>query len=251
VIKRFNRFELKYIVDARTRDALVEDIRAQMVPDREGGERGVYQVTSLYYDTPDLQFFRSKIDGIRYRRKLRVRLYGHPTEDGSAKAMVEIKQRVNRTTQKRRLAVPLERAYALCEGEPLDGLEDPKDAAVASEIGYLVRALRLAPKCVISYTRQAFMGGPYEPGLRLTFDHDLWCTEPSALLAPGPHRHVFLPPGWLVMEVKANDAVPLWVARMLARRSCELKRFSKYCAGLAHLSSLERPVESVATSRTG
>jgi hypothetical protein len=244
VIKRFNRFELKYIIRAGTRDALLEDIRAQMVPDPEGGESGVYQVTSLYYDTPDLQFFRSKIDGIRWRRKVRIRLYGHPTDDVSTRAMVEIKQRINRTTQKRRLAVPLDRAYALCGGEPLEGVKDAKDAAVAGEIGYLVRALRLSPKVVISYTRQAFMGGRYEPGLRLTFDHGLWCTEPSALLAPGPHRHAFLPPGWLVMEVKANDAVPLWVARMLARHSCELKRYSKYCAGLAHLSSLERPVET-------
>ena len=39
------------------------------------------------------------------------------------------------------------------------------------------------------------------------------------------------------MEVKANDAVPLWVSRMLARHGCEIQRFSKYVAGVSHLQA--------------
>lgn len=234
MIRRFNRFELKYLVSAATADALREDLRPYVVPDPEGGDTGTYQVTSLYYDTPDLQFFRSKIEGIKYRRKLRVRCYG-TLGVANPPTAVEIKQRINRTTQKRRLPAPLDRALALCAGEGELPAVSPEDAPIAAEIEYLVRALRLAPTCVISYTRQALMGTQYEPGLRVTLDRGLWCREPTyGFAASGPRRQL-LPAGVVVLEVKANDAVPLWMSHMLAKHACALRRYSKYCAGLAHL----------------
>ena len=47
----------------------------------------------------------------------------------------------------------------------------------------------------------------------------------------------------IVMEVKVNDAVPLWVSRMIARHNCSLRRISKYCKGLACLRSTAREAE--------
>jgi len=53
-------------------------------------------VTSLYYDTADLRFYWEKIEGSRFRRKLRMRLYGEPSECGEhTPVQIEIKQRVN------------------------------------------------------------------------------------------------------------------------------------------------------------
>jgi SPX domain protein involved in polyphosphate accumulation len=40
----------------------------------------------------------------------------------------------------------------------------------------------------------------------------------------------------VVMEVKANDRVPLWLANLLARHQCPLRRYSKYCNGVARLA---------------
>ena len=144
-----------------------------MVADPEGGETGTYKVTSLYYDTDDLFFYRSKIDGNRFRRKIRIRQYGDFSTAASTSAMLEIKQRIGRTTQKRRLAVTLDEAEALCRGERGRAWEDARDADVAGEIEYLVLNLRLRPTCLVSYTRQAFMGSRYEPGLRITYDERL------------------------------------------------------------------------------
>jgi SPX domain protein involved in polyphosphate accumulation len=235
MIKRFNRFELKYIVRIGTCERLVAEVAEQMSPDRMG-EAGVYPVTSLYYDTADLQFYRSKIDGVKYRRKVRIRLYG-PAPDPSANptVMVEIKQRINRTTQKRRVALPLREAYALCRGHLERTWSDERDEAVASEVAYLARSLHLRPTCVVGYVRRAFAGGPFEPGLRLTFDHDLWARPPGDGLLDHGQRYAVLRPELAVLEVKANDAVPLWVSRMLARNGCTLERISKYCAGVARV----------------
>lgn len=236
MIRSFNRFELKYLVPARVRDALIADIRRQMRPD-DFGTDGVYSIASLYYDTKDLQCVRSKLDGTKYRRKVRIRAYGTVPESPADPATVEIKQRINRTVQKKRLALPLAEAYLLCAGE-LD-LERPwpdeRDTAVANEVTYLSRALHLLPMCVIGYQRRAFVGGPYEPQLRITFDQALWCRPGSSLLSSDGTRYQLLPPDWMVLEVKTDHAMPLWVSRMLARHEVSLTRFSKYCTGALHL----------------
>jgi SPX domain protein involved in polyphosphate accumulation len=238
MIKRFNRFELKYLITSAVRDALLPELTLQVVPDPEGGATGVYQVTSLYYDTDDLFFFRSKVDGNRFRRKVRIRQYGEFSASPEAPCMLEIKQRIGRTTQKRRVALTLGRAEALCRGELDDVIwSDVRDSEVAGEVEFLVRNLRLRPTCLVSYLRQAFMGGRYEPGLRVTFDRALWASAGSEGFTPGA-RHHFVSPDAVVMEVKANDAVPQWMSRMLARHGCEITRFSKYVAGVAYMQAL-------------
>ena len=234
MIRRFNRFELKYIVSGALRDALLPEIRERMTIDPEAAASGVYGVTSLYFDTPDLAFFRAKLDGIKFRRKLRIRVYGDGPPRPDARALVEIKQRINRTVQKRRLELPLDEAYALCAGARPERVADQEDAEVASEVEFLVRSLNLSPTCAISYVRQAFMGGEYEPGLRVTFDASLTCAGPERGVAPIERFH-FLAPQHCVLEVKANEAVPLWIVRLLARHSVPLQRYSKYCAGVAQL----------------
>ena len=235
---RFNRFELKYGVPARIAERLTLELLANMTPDPEGDATGAYAVTSLYYDTRELDFFRAKKEGIKFRRKLRVRRYGPVGAGGAGDVAVEIKQRINRTTQKRRVELPLEQALALCSGESIATPEDPAEAATVSEIEFLVRSLSLQPVCAVGYQRQAFRGSRYEPGLRVTLDRSLWVRDPSFGLHDAGPRHVFLPAAEAILEVKANEAVPLWTARMLASHGVELVRYSKYCQGVRLLRSL-------------
>ncbi|MFC1610867.1 VTC domain-containing protein [Myxococcota bacterium] len=243
MIRRFNRFELKYIIRNDERDAIRADLMKNMMPDSHGNNEGFYRVTSLYYDTPEVSCFWSKVEGIKFRRKVRIRIYGRHNESDDQLAMTEIKQRINRTVQKRRVALPLDQAYALCEGADSYIFEEPADRAVASEIQFLACSMHLKPACVISYLRQAWVGSRYEPGLRITFDEDLSCRGPEDGLGPKMPTHFFMPPDWLIMEVKADEAVPLWVTHMLSRHQCSLRRISKYCSGLALLRSLERSDE--------
>jgi len=233
MIRRFNRYELKYRVSVEDRDAMLPIMLGYMLPDKEGAADGVYQVTSLYHDTYDLSCYRAKIDGINYRRKLRIRRYGE--SGGTSPVMVEIKQRINRTTQKRRVALPLDQAYQLCEGRLDRKFDNPLDDAVAQEVSFLVGAQQLSPKCVVSYRRRALVGSQYEPGLRITFDENLTVSDASRGLEDGAPRVSFLQPDHAILEVKANDVVPLWVTRLLASRSITVIRFSKYCAGIARL----------------
>jgi len=235
MLKRFNRFELKYLITADQHEAIQRDLQAYMQPDANG-QQGTYAITSLYYDTANLAFMRAKIEGIKFRRKLRIRCYGN---DMRQPVLVEIKQRINRTTQKRRVPLALDDAYALCAGRFDKEILHQSDATVADEVLFLVRAMALQPTCLVGYQRQAWVGGAYELGLRVTFDHALWTALPTSGLSTEVTRHALVPPAFMVMEVKANEAVPMWLANLLARHQCFLTRYSKYCAGVARLDELE------------
>ena len=247
MIKRFNRFELKYIITASQAEAFKRDLLAHMIPDSHGTANGVYAITSLYYDTVDLAFMRAKREGIKFRRKLRIRRYG---DDLARPVFVEIKQRINRTTQKRRLTLPLDQAFDLCGGRHQPDLAAAADAAAAGEVLFLAQTLDLQPTCVTGYQRTAFVGGEYEPGLRVTFDRSLWTAPAHYGLDPAMPQYPLAPDTVQIMEVKANEAVPLWLANALARHQCPLRRYSKYCAGAARLGELELlPVAQAALAR--
>jgi len=246
IVRRFNRFELKYVLHVRQVAPLVRDLRHFMVPDEHADDDGSYRVTSLYYDSPDLHFYRAKLDGLRYRRKLRVRVYpGVAAVDETTTAFVEIKQRMNQTVQKRRIVLPLGAALEHCAGH-VDGVAggDAADVAAGSEIQYMVRALRLRPSCLVSYRRRAYVGSRYERGMRLTFDTLVsGRTTVLDLTAPARCRPI-LPETAVVMEIKVDDRVPDWATSLVARHECQLQRVSKYClsvaAGLRRMDAARR-----------
>lgn len=237
MIKRFNRYEFKYSIPAMGLSRLLPDLMRFLKEDPHAEAKGCYRVASLYFDTPDLDCYRNKIDGLLFRRKLRIRIYPDVPD---SPAFVEIKQRINRTVQKRRLAMTLADAYRLCSGDMRFHVSAKDDQEVADEVHCLVRSLRLAPKNVITYTRQAWMGYFMDPGLRVTFDA-LVRTRRAGFDLEQPRRLILAyPAGRLIMEVKANERVPHWLTTTLARHGCSLERISKYCHGIAQLVRQER-----------
>jgi hypothetical protein len=248
VIKRFNRYELKYFVNAPQYRGLVKDLSHFMVPDAYGDVDGFYRIVSLYYDSPNLAGYHSKIEGLKFRRKLRIRIYPGTDIKNVKTAFVEIKQRINRTVQKRRIVLPLDAAERLCSGTGFPTNLDEADTATANEISYMQRALSLRPKAIVSYRRQAFMGGRYERGMRLTFDMKLQGRIHALRVNDIAKNRYCFPLDWFVMEVKVNERIPNWVLTLLAKHDCQLQRISKYCAvvstGRSHLGSAWRHKEN-------
>lgn len=240
MIRRFNRYELKYVVDVNRYRAIVNDLADFMVPDQHGDADGFYRILSLYYDSPELSGYWSKLDGLKYRRKLRLRIY--PGEDirKVRTGFVEIKQRINRTVQKRRIVLPLEQAVDLCNGGDIPEGLDNLDQAAANEVAFMIRTLRLRPQCIVAYRRQAFAGGRYEAGARLTFDMQLKGRIHALEVNQIAKNQYFMPPDQLVMEVKVNERIPHWMVSLLARHNCQLQRVSKYCAAIANSTRLLR-----------
>lgn len=234
MIRRFNRFELKYILPVSRCARIMDELTDHIPPDRHGGEQG-YPIVSLYYDSPQLECFWAKIEGIRFRRKVRLRIYPGDDITKVTHGSIEIKQRINKTVQKRRLELPLDRAEQLCAGKlSFDGL-DEMDAQVASEVTYLSRALDLQPSAITAYSRRAFEGQEENAGVRITFDTSVASRLHSLTVNAPAKNRLILPVDFCIMEVKADDRVPEWATSLLARHDCQLTRISKYCAGVATL----------------
>lgn len=227
-IRAFNRFELKYVADRR----LVEDFRSQLAAklDRDAhGVDGFYPIWSRYYDTRDLRFYWEKIDGERFRRKLRIRHYGTPDALTDATPVwVEIKQRVSRVTQKRRVRLPYAEALRLCEGrEPATW--EAADRPVIDEVLVLTGRLQLRPVTVVGYVREAYLGRGEESGLRVTIDSRVRGRDRDLdLRLAGEHRFI-VQPHLSVVEIKVNERVPYWLTELVARNNLGITRISKYC----------------------
>ena len=229
-VRSFNRFEYKYIIAHE--DAVA--FRANLAPytsvdPHSDPERG-YPVYSIYWDSPELVLFWEKLDGIKYRRKLRFRRYA-----GGDGAFVEIKQRIDRTVQKRRvlLDVPtIQRRFRWdsAEEDDLDGRQRPD--RVELEAHFLQRHYGLEPKMAVGYRRQALFGR-YESDLRITFDSRLrYSAQDLALDAPFEIGKEILPADRVVLEIKFNERVPLWLCKLIQRHGLEMVRMSKYCTAV-------------------
>lgn len=228
-----DRYELKYILNRSQYEQFATALLDYMEPDSYS-EGGRYLVTSLYYDTADYKAYWEKINGHRFRRKVRVRVYNAQMVSPDSPCFVEIKQRTNKTLQKKRLLLPYSSAVALCGSGEDPNSTTERDQPVIQEVLYLFNTLRLQPACVVSYDRLAFNGSQYDPGLRVTFDTNLkFRTHELTLLSHGyTENYFFVPPQWCIMEVKVNIRAPIWLTEMIGRYRCTLRRISKYCTAL-------------------
>ena len=87
------RVEFKYLVSNDLIDVIRRDLLPYMVADALGGRErdGEYTVRSIYYDTPQLECYETKLDGLKVRNKFRIRGYDQPGPDSLV--FLEIKRK--------------------------------------------------------------------------------------------------------------------------------------------------------------
>lgn len=225
--KTWNRYEIKYLVSQRIMRELLASVGGYVVPDAHGGADG-YPVHSVYWDSPRLRFFWEKIEGLNVRRKLRFRTYGESPE-----IFIEIKQRIDRTLQKRRVRCAVADARRLfgAEGAEADADADTGNP-VLSEVLYLCHQHGLRPKMSVAYRRRAF-AAVFEPDLRITFDtHVQYHAHELEFGKPFESGRYVVDPRLAIMEVKFNHRVPRWLLRVIARYGLSVTRMSKYCTAV-------------------
>lgn len=232
-IRRFNRFELKYLLTIKHAETFKKALRAYLFPDEHGNGEGRYPLTNLYYDSPDFRCYWEKVDGIKFRRKLRIRRYvADEALTGVTPVFVEIKQRLDRVTQKRRIILPYRDAMSLCNDRQYPETFAPDDKTVLDEIYAYLWQYNLHPVSIVNYERQAFIGTDYDLGLRVTFDTSLQYQTHSLLLHEEPSTLPMLPADRVVMEIKVNERIPYWLTEMIAAHNLKLIRISKYCRSI-------------------
>jgi hypothetical protein len=241
---RFERLELKYLIDEPTAARVRRALRPYCRPDPYGAApRGAgtsasrgYPVLSLYLDTPGLAFHRAKQRGDPERRKLRLRRYR-----GLDGFCLEEKLRSADVVQKTRALAtggPLREA---CHGLAKLHRETPQSRRFAERFAYLVLSLGAEPTLRVRYEREAYTS-EVDAYARLTFDRNVefqraaewdlegdargWCDLESFLVGDAPRPLV-------ILEVKCATAIPAWLVDVI--RSCDLRRdsVSKYSLGVS------------------
>lgn len=232
VIHNFNRFELKYILTLEQVEELKKDLIKYVIPDSHG-KWWKYTLSSLYYDTHDYRFYWEKIEGLKFRKKIRIRRYVTDDKfDENSLVYVEIKQRIDRVTQKRRVWMTYKEAKLLLEEEIIPQNYREEDKEVIEELLAMVKKDNLRPAAITIYNREAFFGTENDIWLRITFDTDVSYKQKDLdLIDAQPEWHM-IPPNYCILEIKADDKIPYWVTELAANHGIRLIRVSKYCQAL-------------------
>lgn len=245
----FKRYELKYLLTQAEYRALCQAILPYMAYDTYGDPEGKYNIVSLYYEADDKIIYNETINKLRFRQKLRLRVYDKVNlQDNS---FIEIKQKFKNVVNKRRSILPLNEAYRLL-AEPYN--EERISTANASNLQILREALHfkdlyaLNPATVVSYDRQAFSGiAEHEQDLRVTFDYNLMCRADDLAIENGPDGLHFVNQDLVILEVKVSNSVPFWLSRILSDFNFTRQGFSKFCTSidlLEEVGSLPPPIIS-------
>ncbi len=232
----FKRVEKKYRISLSQKDALLSEIGSYLIPDVHGKST----VCSLYLDTPDRLLIRNSLTAVSYKEKLRLRSYGIPQED--TKVFLELKKKYKGVVYKRRVSMTLSEA----ERYMYDGVRT-EDSQIMREIDYAMHFYRgPKPSMMIACEREAFYVTDL-PNLRLTFDtairyreHGL-SIENGLTSSHGADGTRIISDDTVLLEIKTDGAMPLWLSHALSNLQIYPASFSKY--GTAYLQTLTQKGE--------
>lgn len=219
------RYELKYILNSEQEAFLRERLKGHMEPDQYGKT----SIASLYYDTPDSRLINASIEKPLFKEKLRLRSYGLATD--VSPVYLELKRKAFGIVYKRRIQTTVPGVQRFFRGEGGAGTQ------IDQELSYFKEMYGdLDPACLIIYDRTAF----FEPGgdLRLTIDNAPRYRLTDLDLRKSMDGIPLLPEGWSILEIKVQEAMPLWLSKILDEGKIYMASFSKY--GEAYKTKMQK-----------
>lgn len=217
------RYELKYMLSPEQQDAFRRRLEGHMKVD----QFGLTSIASLYYDTPDYRLISRSLEKPEFKEKIRLRSYGLATE--SSPVFLELKRKAYGIVYKRRVQTTLPLVKKFFDGEG--------DICAGGQINRELTYFRdyygtLVPSCLIIYDRTAF----FEPDgdLRLTIDGDPRYRTDDLTLTRDMEGISLLPEGYSILEIKVQEAMPLWLTEILSEEKIYKTSFSKYGTAYAY-----------------
>lgn len=224
-IEVFNRHEGKFLLDKNMYEKIQYMLFEYMEIDEHNKNDEFYTISNIYYDTKDNHLIRTSLLGPRYKEKLRLRAYGVPSKD--EKVYMEIKKKISGLVNKRRTTLKLNEAYEFAKTGIKPEYKKYMNKQVLNEIEYFLRIYDLEPKLYLAYDRKALFGKENRD-LRITFDKNIRTRRYDLKLENGDYGEALLKSDDILMEVKAEKNIPLWLSKMLSEEKIFKRSFSKY-----------------------
>jgi hypothetical protein len=241
-IQSFSRYEFKYILSNKLAEKIESEVRYFMrydgYVDPKLGNR--YIVRSLYFENESYVNFNEKVDGIKKRKKFRLRTYSRSSLQNSS-FFLEEKGRVNERTYKNRSKISnfdLNKIFNVKShiGEIL--ISYPQNELLN---GFVYESMRkdLKPMILVDYMRRPYVNNH---GLlfRATFDSNIQACLSKAI-HPDIHKVNWkeCKAGYTVLEVKFERSIPPWFHRIIQCYNLRRVSISKMVIGMEACCSLE------------
>ena len=233
----FQRTEIKYLITPEVYQQLIWLIEPYLTKDRYFKNTNI----SLYLDDDNNLLAMRSLEKPLYKEKVRLRSYGVPTVDDVV--FLEIKKKYDGVGGKRRVPVKLKDFYQWLESgftEPISA-ENPQ---ISEELKYLFLSYDLKPKLFLAYDRTSYIARD-DVHFRVTFDRDIRSRTSDLNIEHGDFGEKYFKNGEIVMEVKAEDAYPLWFVRALSKLKIYPTSFSKYGRVMLRLDGNEQKMGRV------
>ena len=216
------RVEDKYLVSERELLVLQSKLSAVLKQDsNQSGGRG-YTISSVYFDDYRDSCYHDAVDGVRMRKKYRIRIYNHSFDT----IKLEIKYKWNNRVMKKSRRITREQMKLLMSGTSLpDVYECDEDAMALFNLAMNKDLLR--PKVIVEYERMAFV---YEPGnVRITLDRNIRASRDMQQFSEEQKwTSDILQENDCILEVKYDEFLPGFIARILESGNMIQSSYSKY-----------------------
>lgn len=221
----FCRVENKYFIDADKVPAFLTAIKEHLDIDPYAKALGYYQVNTIYFDNSRDDVVYRSLSSPTYKCKLRLRSYGGEKPI----YFLEFKKKFKSDVYKSRIFLSKTQYEDFVQKGRLPDLNGEfKHDHFLIELADMVRRYgTLKPREVIQYKRQAFMNKEGEQTLRLTIDSNIAVRRENFelnQLSGSP----LLPKGKLLIEIKLERALPVWLATALTTAGAFRGSYSKY-----------------------
>lgn len=221
-IATFQRNEKKYKLNSQQYSKFLKALNENMVMD----SYGEHTISNIYFDTDNFDLIRTSLEKPIYKEKLRLRTYGFVRDDSPA--FLEIKKKFDGIVYKRRVELKYKDVIDFIKNDEeikcnSDSFEDRQ---IFKEIAYVYKMYNPKPKAIIAYDRCAYFSPNSE--LRLTIDRNIRYRDVEMDLRLGSQGKSILPVDECLVEIKAENAMPLWLTKVLSENKIYPISFSKY-----------------------
>ncbi len=216
------RHEIKYRINGGTYHILRQRLRAVMKPDLHA-DKGIYRVTSLYFDNIYRTAYFDKVNGALDRKKYRIRVYD------LGKDVINLEEKVKHDN------VGYKKSSRLTFGE--------YERIAAGDCGFLAEerfadgaggdffasssAALLSPAIIVDYIREPYVCAA--GNVRITFDMKISaCTNSVDLFGAHNIYESVMPDNDIVLEVKYDSYMPEYIMQLLTGISAAQESVSKF-----------------------
>ena len=229
------RYEFKYILNKKISDQIEKEVLNFMLYDGHVNKElnNKYLVRSLYFENNFSSNFYEKVDGMKIRRKYRLRTYSN-FFDPKVPIFFEVKGRISERTYKKRINIKNKYLNLFLSQSQNFNLLNlyPNNEMI---INFIFDSFRknLKPLILVDYKRRPYINkfGLY---FRLTFDTNLLSSKANNLFSNDKYSSwLECKAGYTILEVKFDRSIPAWFHRIIQCYNLKRRSVSKFVLGMS------------------